>query len=124
RERRLLLAIVEAAMPAGGRLEGGGPRTLTRLERWFGEIPPSTARGLRAAYFTLEASTLPTRGRPFSRLPLEARMEVLASWEKSRFFHVRALLRALLTPLKHAHFDRPEMFAHVGCRYELPAVRD
>ncbi len=49
---------------------------------------------------------------------------MLAGWEKNRLFAVRALLRALLTPLKHAHFDRPSMFAHVGCRYELPAVRD
>jgi choline dehydrogenase-like flavoprotein len=124
RERRLLLAVAEAALPGGGQLEGGGPRTLARLERWFGEIPEATAKGLRAAYFTLEASTLPTRGRPFSWLPLEARMEVLASWEKSRLYAARALLRALLTPLKHAHFDRPEMFAHVGCQYELPTVRD
>ncbi len=124
RERRLLLAIVEAALPAGGMLEGGGPRTLARFERWLDEIPHRTARGLRAAYFTLEASTLPTRGRPFSRLSLEARMEVLLHWEQSRLFTARALLRALLTPLKHAHFDRPEMFAHVGCRYELDTVRD
>ena len=124
RERRVLLAIVEAALPATELLEGGGPRTLTRLERWLHEIPVSTARGLRAAWLTLEASTLPTRGRTFSRLPLDARTEVLASWERSRLYAVRTLLRALLTPLKHAHFDRPEMFAHVGCRYELDAVRD
>jgi choline dehydrogenase-like flavoprotein len=124
RERRLLLAIVEAAMPASGRLEGGGPKTIARFERWLSHIPPSTARGLRTGYLALEASPLPTRGRPFSRLPLEARMEVLAAWEQSHLFPVRALLRALLTPLKHAHFDRPEMFAHVGCRYQLEAVRD
>jgi choline dehydrogenase-like flavoprotein len=123
RERRIVLTTVEAAFPAGGRLEGGGPRTVARFERWLGEVPRGTARGLLSAYLTLEASTVPTRGRPFSRLPLEARTEALASWEKSRFFAVRALLRALLTPLKHAHFDRPEMFAHVGCVYELPTVR-
>jgi choline dehydrogenase-like flavoprotein len=124
RERRLAFAIAEAAMPAAGGLEGAGPRTIARFEQWLGDVPEATARGLRAMYFTLEASPLPTRGRLFSSLPLEARMEVLASWENSRHYPVRALLRALLSPLKHAHFDRPEMFAHVGCRYELDPVRD
>jgi len=123
-ERRILLALVEATLPSGGSLEGGGPRTVAQFERWLGGVPTATARGLRAAYLTLEASTLPTRGRRFSRLSLEARMEVLVSWEHSRLAAVRTVLRALLTPLKQAHFDRPEMFAHVGCRYELPRVRE
>ena len=124
RERRLLTAIVEAAMPPGVILPGGGPRTVDGFERWLRGLPPTTASAFRKAYFVLEASTLPTRGRPFSSLPLDARMEALASWEHSRLFTARATLRALLTPLKLAHFDRPEMFAHVGCRYELETVRD
>src|SRR5262249_30237398 len=33
-------------------------------------------------------------------------------------------LRGLLTPLKFAHFNRPEMYSHVGCRFDLPVVRD
>ncbi len=37
---------------------------------------------------------------------------------------LRSLLRAALTPLRFVHYDRPEMFKHVGCRYELPTVRD
>jgi choline dehydrogenase-like flavoprotein len=111
-------------MPGGGFLEGAGPRTVEAFERWIAGIPAGTARGLRAAYVAFEAATIPTRARPFSSLSLEARMEVLEGWEKNRLFAVRALLRALLTPLKHAHFDRPSMFAHVGCRYELEAVRD
>src|SRR6516162_279703 len=82
RERRIVLAIVEAAFPAGGRLEGGGPRTIARFERWLRQIPKGTANGLRAAYVMLESSTLPTRGRPFSRLGLEARTEVLLGWEQ------------------------------------------
>jgi choline dehydrogenase-like flavoprotein len=124
RERRLLTAIVEAAMPAGALLPAAGARTVDGFERWLSGLPAATAGAFRKAYFVLEASTLPTRGRPFSSLPLQARMEALASWEQSRLFSARATLRALLTPLKLAHFDRPEMFAHVGCRYELETVRD
>lgn len=123
RERKVLVAVAEAAMPAGERLPGGGERTVARFERWLRDIPPATARGLRAAYFVLEASTLPTRGKPFSSLPLDARMAALASWEQNRLFPVRAMLRALLTPLKFAHFDDPLMYQHVGCKYELEAVR-
>jgi choline dehydrogenase-like flavoprotein len=124
RHRRVLLALAEAAMPATGRLEGGGPRTIERFEAWIRSIPAATARGLLAAYLVLEASTIPTRGRPFSSLTASARDEVLARMEQSPRYAVRTLLKALLTPLKHAHFDHPEMYAHVGCRYELPAVRD
>src|ERR1700678_4694065 len=102
-ERTVLLAVAEAAMPASGGLEGGSPATIARFEHWLGQLSPNARRGLGAGFLALEASPLPTRGRPFSRLPLEARMEVLAAWEQSRLHPVRALLRALLTPLKHAH---------------------
>ena len=51
-------------------------------------------------------------------------MKALEALETSRVSAVRSLLRALLTPLKFAHFDHPSMYAHVGCRYELDAVRD
>jgi choline dehydrogenase-like flavoprotein len=124
RERRILIAVAEAAMPPGERLPGGGPATVDRFARWLAQIPKATARGLLSGYLVLEGSTLPTRGRTFSSLPIEARQAVLESWETSRLFAVRALLRALLTPLKHAHVDHPSMYGHVGCRYELPAVRD
>lgn len=123
RERKVLIAVAEAAMPAGERFPSGGATTVDRFERWLREVPASTARALRSAYVVLEASTIPTRGRPFSSLPLEARMSVLLHWETSRLFPVRAMLRGLLTPLKFAHFDDPAMFRHVGCRYELDAVR-
>ena len=124
RERKLLLAVVEAAIPPGETLPGGGERTVDRLERWLREAPPATARALRSGYFLLEGSTILTRGRPFSSLPIDDRMKVLASWETSRLFPVRAMLRALMTPLKFTHFDAPEVYARLGCRYELPAVRD
>jgi choline dehydrogenase-like flavoprotein len=48
----------------------------------------------------------------------------MRQWEQSRQPTVRNVLRAIVTPLKQHHFDRPEMFRHVGCRYGLPTVRD
>jgi choline dehydrogenase-like flavoprotein len=91
---------------------------------WLDEVPTATSRALQAGYLAAEVKTLATHGRTFSSLPLEARTRVLHDWELSRTHSVRALLRALLTPIKFEHYDRPEMFAHVGCRYETPAVRD
>jgi GMC oxidoreductase/FAD binding domain-containing protein len=79
---------------------------------------------IKGAAWAVELSTLPTRRRPFSSLPLWARQAVLAQWEQSRVVAARAALRALLTPLKFVHFERPEMFRHVGCRYDLPTARD
>ena len=45
-------------------------------------------------------------------------------WEQSRSHARRSLLRAVLTPIKFVHYDRPQMAAHVGCRVEAPAVKD
>lgn len=124
RERRLLVALAEAALPAGDVLEGGGPRTIDAVEQWLSGLPPHTARGLRAAYWALDAAAIARHARPFASLSIEARSALLERWERARSQPLRALLRALLTPLKLVHFDRPEMFEHVGCRYELEPVRD
>lgn len=124
REMRIAAALAEAAMPPGRFLDGGGAATASRLAAWLSSIPPHLAQGLRAALWAMELAPLPTRLRPLSALPLEARMEVLRGFEQSRARALRTLLRAVLTPLRFLHFDRPEMFQHVGCRYELPTVRD
>ncbi|NUQ73719.1 MAG: GMC family oxidoreductase [Polyangiaceae bacterium] len=124
RDRRVLTAIAEAAMPAGRVLEGAGPKTIDSLERWLDGMQPHVIKAIRAAAWAVELSPLPTRRALFSSLPVEARQAVLYEWEQHPSFAVRALLRAVLTPLKQVHFDRPEMFKHVDCRYELETVRD
>ncbi len=124
REKRVLTAIAEAAMPPGRFLEGAGAATVNALERWLEGLQPHVIKVLRGAVWAVELSPLPTRRKPFSALPLEARQAVLYQWEQHPSFHVRAVLRAVLTPLKQAHFDRPSMFTRVDCRYELEAVRD
>ncbi|KYF68288.1 GMC family oxidoreductase [Sorangium cellulosum] len=124
RERRIAAALAEAAMPPGRFLEGAGAATARRLAGWLGSIPPHLAQGLRAALWAMELAPVPTRLRPLSALPLEERMEVLRGFEQSRARALRSLLRAVLTPLRFLHYDQPEMFQHVGCRYELPTVRN
>lgn len=124
REIALLTAVAEAAMPTGRVLEGAGRPAALAVGHWLGGVNPETTGVVRAAMWALEVSTLPTHFRAFSALPLEKRMVVMRQWEESRAPTVRNLLRAVVTPLKQHHFDRPEMFRHVGCRYGLPTVKD
>ena len=124
RELAIVAALAEAAMPAGRFLRGGGPDTAARFAEWLAGVPSHIAAGLRAALWAAEIATVPGRLRPFSALPLEARMAALTAWEHSRSHALRSALRAVITPLKLLHYDQPEMFQHVGCRYDVPLVRD
>lgn len=124
RLHKVVQAIAEAAVPPGRFLAGAGAETAERLVRWLDEVPPASAHALRVAYLATEVGTVATHGRPFSSLSIESRAEILRGWEQSHSHAVRALLRALLTPIKFEHFDRPEMFEHVGCRYDIAPGRD
>ncbi len=124
RERRAARALAEAAIPPGRHLEGAGSRAVDGLGSWLAGVPTTAQRAVRAALWAFETSTIATHLRPFSSLPLAERARVVEAWETSRSHARRSVLRALLTPIKHAHFDDPAMFRHVGCRYEAPPARD
>src|SRR5271169_3794113 len=81
RERRVVAALAEAAMPAGARFDAGGAHTIPAFEAWLRSIPAHLAQGLRAGYLGLEAFTVATHLRPFSSLSLEARAELVKKWE-------------------------------------------
>jgi choline dehydrogenase-like flavoprotein len=124
REIALLTAVAEAAMPPGKLLQGAGRPAAEAVARWLAGATPEVVGVIRAAMWTFELATIPTHFRAYSALPLEKRLEVMQQWEQSKQPTVRNLLRAIITPLKQHHFDRPEMFRHVGCRYGLPTVKD
>lgn len=122
-ERRIALAFARAVMPPTGRLPGGDRETVERLERFAGRQGETFFKGVRASLWALEASTLARRGRPFTRLTDEQRMASLEAWSQARPRALRWLLRAMVTPLKAAHFDDPRVFAQVGCRYSVETSR-
>ncbi|MEJ7728103.1 MAG: GMC family oxidoreductase [Polyangiaceae bacterium] len=124
REKRVIAAMAEAAIPPGRFLDGAGAQTADGVLRWLEQAPPAAAQALRAAYLMTELGTVATHRSTFSALPLETRARVLQDWGNSPLYPLRALLRAMLTPIKQLHFDRPEMFAHVGCRYEREPARN
>ena len=122
REEAIVLAIARAALPSGTILQGGGEGTLSRLRRMMRGSPSEWGKGYRALLWMLELSTVPTKGKPFTRLSRDAAEKFLDEWSNGRTHLARSSLRAALTPIKYAHFDSKEMFAHVGCRYETDAV--
>lgn len=125
RERRVIAAIAEAAIPAGAFLDGAGALTVPAVERLLASLSnPATRIGLRAAYVAIELGAIATHGRPFSWLSLEDRMSCLRAREQSALPAIRAALRGALTPIKFTHFDDPRKFEHVGCRYEEPPIVD
>ncbi len=95
-ERRIALALAEAALPAGA-LPGAGPETLARFDRILDGLGPTIARALGAGLWAFEGRAVARRGRPFSALSLEQRAAELEAWATSDQKLSRWLLRALLT---------------------------
>lgn len=122
REEAIVVALAAAAMPAGTILEGGGRGTLERLHRMMRGAPTAWRHGYRAMLWSAELAPLPTKRTTFSKLSRDEAEAFLDAWSNGRLHVQRSLLRAVITPIKYAHFDAPSMFAHVGCRYETPPV--
>lgn len=124
-ERRIARALAEAAMPPAGSLPGADEATIDRFDRLLAHLGPSAARAARAGLWTAEAWPVTRFGAPLSRMTPDARARALASWSESASRHERWLLRAILTPLKSAHFDDERLYAHVGCtRVDSPATAE
>ncbi len=115
RTRAIAEAIARAAMPPGRFLEQGGEGTVRRLESWVRGASVAQMVGLRALLLAGEVAPLPFTGHTLRGLEPALATRFLERWAESGSHAGRALLRAILTPLKAAHFDDPQMFAHVGC---------
>src|SRR5262245_58018134 len=107
REKRIASALAAAAMPAGSFLEGGGEATAEKLDQWLEGSSAPQIRAMKALLYGAEVAAIGKTGRPLSRLARADAEAFLASWGASQRPLWRALLRAILTPLKAAHFDDP-----------------
>lgn len=123
-EQQIVKAIAAACMPETKLLEGGGEGTLKRLLRFMRGMPKDFLTSFKALLWTVELASLPTRARPFSRLSRHDAEAFLDAWVNGSLHLQRSVLRAVLTPIKYAHFQDPKLFAHVGCRFELDVVKD
>ncbi|HUH06099.1 MAG TPA: GMC family oxidoreductase [Kofleriaceae bacterium] len=118
RERALLLAIAEAALPAGEIFPAAGPEVVDRVDKFLAALPASLQTGYRALLSSVGAAALLTRLRPLARLPVADRLAVLHAWRTGSVSR-RLAMRALMAPIKVAHFDNPSFFQAIGCVYEF-----
>ena len=114
----LLAAIAEAALPAGRVLPAANFGTVERAFAVYDSYPRTVRRAYRALLGALDRGVRLTRGHHLYELPPSERLEVLHAWNNA---HVgrRLSLRALLAPLKIAHFENPALYRHIGCVYEF-----
>lgn len=118
RERALLLAIAEAALPAGEIFPAAGPEVVDRVDKFLAALPASLQTGYRALLSSLAGAALVTRLRPFARLSAADRLAVLHAWRTGSVSR-RLAVRALMAPIKVAHFDNRAFFEAIGCVYEF-----
>lgn len=122
KQRETLVAIAEAALPKGAFLPGAGPTTVDKVERFLGTLPAAASTGLGGLLAGLEATAWLAERRGFTRLSPEKRLGILERWRHGDPIR-RLMLRAVITPLKMAHFDDPALYQRLGCVYEVAKVR-
>jgi choline dehydrogenase-like flavoprotein len=121
RERAILAAVAEAALPAGRVFPAAGEAAIARLEDGLRALPSSAQTAYKALIWGLDSAARVQTLRPLARLGPDARLNLLEAW-RSGSLPRRLALRALLTPLKAAHFDNPAFFREIGCVYEFDAA--
>lgn len=119
-ERKVLARFAETAIPAGRVLPAGGEATVQRLEAYVQRMPEWARVGIRSAVWALETVAIPLAGRPFSTLDPAARTRLIQQWHEAPVAALRHALRGLLTVVRAAHFDDPEIYQALGCPYGVP----
>ncbi len=122
RQRETLVAIAETALPAGKFLPAGGAATVEKVEHFVDTLPSPLRTGLGGLLRAVEASAWLGERRSFRRLSPAKRLAVLEGWRRADPVR-RLALRALVSPLKMAHFDDPALYQRLGCVYEAQKVK-
>lgn len=118
RERALLWALIEAALPAGAQFRAASPAVADRVASFVASTPPAFSRAYRSLLWAVDASARVRHRRGFAALAVDDRLAVLEAWRRGNVAR-RTALRVLLSPPKVAHFDDPEFFRALGCVYEF-----
>ncbi len=118
--RRTLLELARAALPAGRRVPAPEASTVDRLVHYLGERRPLVL-GLEGLVLTFRGLARARTGRDFAALAPDRKLAFMTSLLGGSYPE-RQLLRALLTPLKAAHYDDPRVFELLGQRYRREPV--
>ena len=120
--RETLIAVAEAVLPQGRFIPAGGEATVAKVEHFLDRLAPPLRRGMSGLLRAVEVAALVQHRRAFARLPAAKRLAVLESFQQGGAVR-RLMLRALVSPLKMAHFDDPDLYKQLGCVYKADEVR-
>jgi choline dehydrogenase-like flavoprotein len=116
--RETLIAIAEAALPAGRFIPAAGAKTVAKVESFVDHLPSPLQTGMSGLLRAVEAAAWLGHRRSFARLSPEKRLAVLEGFRTGDAIR-RLMLRAIVTPLKLAHFDDPALYKQLGCVYDM-----
>jgi choline dehydrogenase-like flavoprotein len=119
KQHQTLVALAEAVLPAGRFIPAAGEATVQKVERFASTLPDLVQTGLAGLLRGLDALSWLHERRSFAHATPEQRRTLLDRWRTGGPLR-RLLLRALVTPLKMAHFDDPDLYKRLGCVYETP----
>ena len=124
-EIRTLVAIAEAAIPAGARFPAGGEPAVARLDAFLATLHGAAQRWFKTMLAAIENGARLRYGSRFSHLSAARRLAFLEWWDRGPYLR-RMSLRLLLTPLKVAHFDDAEIFRMLRCPHggQAPEAAD
>jgi len=116
REEKIALALASAAIPPGEHLPGGDSGTVKRLEKWIEGGTANQALGMRGLLWAAEAAAAASTGTRLSKMPRAQAEKWLETWRASTSHARRSLVRAVLSPIKIAHFGDAAIESNVGCK--------
>jgi hypothetical protein len=116
------VALAETALPAGRFIPGANEQTVERVERFAQSLPTTVQRGLEGLLRSLDVQSWLTTRRSFADTSPAKRLSILESWRHGDPVR-RLMLRALVSPLKIAHFDDPGLYSKLGCVYEVEKAK-
>ncbi len=121
-QHRTLVAVAETALPAGKFIPGANEATVDKVERFVDTLPSALQRGVGGLLAGLDAASWLSERRPFAKAKPERRLALLDAWRTGDPLR-RLMLRALVSPLKLAHFDDPALYKQLGCVYDVEKAK-
>ncbi|MBX2799962.1 MAG: twin-arginine translocation signal domain-containing protein [Myxococcales bacterium] len=122
-EHDFVQAVAEAWMPRGGTpsLSGADAQLGSFVDGVLEGMAPSAARETKLLLQALDDLPVVTRLRPYRRLPLHSRAEVLQGWLQSSLWPLRTGATALMMLIGLGWTTHPEVASifqpHFGCGY-------
>ena len=112
----MLQAVARTALPGGDVFPRAGAWTAAKLDGFLTTVPGPVRAMFRAVLWAIDGHALARHRRSFVKLYPAQQQKLLESWHNGEAAR-RLALRALLTPLKIAHFNDPSVYAEIGCSF-------